>query len=77
MSTLYHKKGLPDDLLTSTIEGEREIKVSPVGSDALEVFLTKLLLEQKGTNERILRQLELLNLRFEETFNTKLGERDL
>jgi len=75
--TLYHKKGLPDDLLTSEIEGARQIKVSPVANEDFEIFLSKILLEQNTTSLKILEQLRLLNIRFEEAFETKINEGDL
>lgn len=75
--TLYHKKGIPEDLYTSETENEREIKVSPVANEDFETFFNKVLLEQNNIAKRILKQLELLNARFEDTFETDINEVDL
>lgn len=75
--TLFHKKGLPDDLLTSEIEGQRQIKVSPVADEDFEIFFSKLLLEQNTITLKILDQLKLLNVRFEEAFDTKIKDGDI
>ena len=77
MTTLYDKQGLPDDLLTTDIEDEREIKVSPVANEEFEVFFSKILLEQNTISLKILEQLRLLNVRFEEAFDTKIKDGDI
>ena len=77
MTTLYHKKGLPDDLLTSTTEGEREVKVSLIASDDLALFLAQTLAQSIEQNQEIINQLKLLNIRFEEMANTKLNLEDI
>jgi hypothetical protein len=72
MSTEYNKKGLPDDLLTSKVYGERRIKV-----DAdVELQLIKAMIGLESSNSKILEQMKLLNIRFEEAFDTKLTEAD-
>ena len=72
MSTVFSKQGLPEDLLTSKIEGERKLKV-----DAdLAAQLAVAFIESESTNAKMLTQLKLLNARFEEAFNTGLEEKD-
>lgn len=70
--TIYSKQGLPEDLLTSDVEGERKLKVDANLSEQLATAL----IESESTNQKILEQLLLLNSRFEEAFNTGLTEAD-
>jgi len=41
------------------------------------VLLAKSLIESESKSAKILEQMQLLNMRFEEVFETKLDERDL
>ena len=77
MTTLYHKKGIPDDLLTSNKEGGREIKVALTKNNQVSTELLKSLYLMRESNKLILNQLELLNARFEEAFQTKINKGDL
>ena len=73
----YDLSGLPKDLLSSKIEGERALKVSI--SETAESLKTLALafIELESINHKMLIELQLLNLRFEEAFNTKIKGTDL
>ena len=74
---------MPIDLMTSELRNERRLKVEAEilaeTGGSLELLLLRLISVSSSENqsERILEQLKLLNLRFEETFNTGLNESDL
>ena len=72
MSTIYSKNGIPEDLLSSDVEGDRRLKV-----DAdLESQLAMSVIEANSLSLALLEQLRLLNNRFEEAFNTGITEAD-
>mgnify|MGYP003643028328 FL=1 len=72
----YSIHGIPNDTLTSDVINERRFKVE--GSDAGE--LVKLNARVDGLQslfERVNENLELLNARIEEAFNTGINKEDL
>ncbi len=72
----YSIHGIPNDILTSDTVNERRLKVE--ASDAGE--LLKLNAKVDGLQslfESVNENLELLNARFEEAFNTGISKEDL
>ena len=73
---IFTEKGLPNDLLTSEVHNERRLKVEASESDELLKLNDKVDGLQsifKSVNEN----LELLNARIEEAFNTGIRKEDL
>ena len=60
---------LPPDLYTINLSGNKALSVST----GLETFSSEL----EGSNKAILKQLQLLNARFEEAFDTKIEVSDI
>lgn len=73
----YEKRGLPEDLLTNKIEGERKVKVSSLSDSDTNSIIAALLSQISSSNNDIRDQLKLLNARFEEAFNTRLEGEDI
>tara|TARA_R110002096_G_scaffold428601_1_gene640516 strand:- start:163 stop:405 length:243 start_codon:yes stop_codon:yes gene_type:complete len=80
MSEHYKIDGIPSDTLTSDKVGERAYKVSLDNQEivsSLVEALTLATLKVESQNTDIIEQLKLLNLRFEEAFDTKMNAEDI
>lgn len=69
--------GLPSDMVTSEIIGDRKLKVSIENLNQLGDLLSMSFAKMHEQNTLIINELKLLNLRFEEMANTNLTHRDI
>ena len=73
----YDLNGLPKDLLSSKIEGERALKVAIKETEELSLFVAKGLAKISDQLSVIIKQQCLLNVRFEEIAQTKINLDDI